>query len=42
MKKRLLLLLLCLTLLLTGCAAGKEQMPVFRICLLYTSPSPRD
>ena len=31
MKKRLLLLLLCLTLLLTGCAAGKEQMPVFRI-----------
>lgn len=38
MKKRLLLLLLCLTLLLTGCAAGKEQMPVFRIYGLSDTP----
>ena len=38
MKKRLLLLLLCLTLLLTGCAAGKEQMPVFRIYGLSGAP----
>ena len=38
MKKRLLLLLLCLTLLLTGCAAGKEQMPVFRIYGLSDIP----
>ena len=38
MKKRLLLLFLCLTLLLTGCAAGKEQMPVFRIYGLSDTP----
>ena len=38
MKKRLLLLLLCLTLLLTSCAAGKEQMPVFRIYGLSDTP----
>ena len=38
MKKRLLLLLLCLTLLLAGCAAGKEQMPVFRIYGLSDIP----
>ena len=38
MKKRLLLLLLCLMLLLTGCAAGKEQMPVFRIYGLSDTP----
>lgn len=38
MKKLLLLLLLCLTLLLTGCAAGKEQMPVFRIYGLSDTP----
>lgn len=31
MKKRLLLLLLCLTLLLTGCAVSKEQKPTFQI-----------
>ena len=38
MKKRIFLLLLCLALLLTSCAAGKEQMPVFRIYGLSDTP----